>query len=483
MATRHAKVGLQMLMDRRAREDALEFYTAAEREDTHFRQRADFETRTHARYQASELKRRAKQRADQAEREIDARRDKLRALLAAEEQQFTAEVGNTMETVQTRRLRLMESLKHLQEQRQKEHDDFVRMKTEQGWRDNCDPLRAKISQYFLKTIVEERDKQVAEHDLARMEGDAEEAKYAEHVRKDVADWNESLKFEREENEMKKARNREVWLAEMKRHQEQEAKRKHDEYIESLEFRTTTEQAIQRAKEEADEKARVQAARRRELDELNTQQTTYKQRIVDEEKATDVMYAQKAAEELRQEQEDAIVEKLVRMRKQARNGELLTAQLTRTAASNDEAERLLKQTQDEVNRRDDERRAADLAARRKLMLDAVADRVRTIKLHEQQREGRKAEKEIERQEMEEQMRIKRQLDQEEYEARRRLIDNQYQMLAQQTLQRQRLNEQRKKEENDSVKAMLQGWQDEERRIQETLANPENFLTRGRFRGHR
>ena len=483
MATRHAKVGLQMLMDRRAREDALEFYTAAEREDTHFRQRADFETRTHARFQASEMKRRAKQRAEQAEREIDVRRDKLRALLSAEEQQFTNEVSGTMETVQTRRLRLMESLKHLQDQRQKEHDDFVRMKREQGWRDGCDPLRQKISQYFLKTIVQERDKQVAQHDLERMEGDAEEARYAEHVRKDVADWNESLRIEREENEMKKARNREVWLAEMKMHQEQEAKRKHDEYLESLEFRTTTEQAIQRAREEAEEKARVQAARRRELDEVNTQQTTYKQRIIDADKAEDVAYAQKAAEELRQEQEDAIVEKLVRMRKQARNGELLSTQLTRVAESNNEAERLLKQTQDEVNRREDERRAADLAARRKLMLDAVADRVKTIKLHEQQRENRKAEKEIERQEMEEQMRIKRQLDQEEYESRRRVIDNQYQMLAQQTAYRQRLNEQRRKEENDSVAAMLQGWRDEERRIQETLANPENFMSGGRFRGHR
>ena len=86
-------------------------------------------------------------------------------------------------------------------------------------------------------------------------------------------------------------------------------------------------------------------------------------------------------------------------------------------------------------------------------------------------------------MEEQMRFKRQLDLEEYEARRRLIDNQYQMLAQQTQYRQRLNEQRRKEENDSVAAMLQGWKDEERRIQETLANPSNFMSGGRFRGHR
>ena len=175
---------------------------------------------------------------------------------------------------------------------------------------------------------------------------------------------------------------------MKAHQDKEAKRKHDEYIESLEFRTTTEQAIRQTREEAEERARQQAARRKELGDLNLEQTTCKRRILDEDKALDIKYAQKAAEELRQEQEDAIAERLVRPRKSELNGQRLSTQLGKVQATNDEAERFLQAAQDEVNRREDELRVKDLAARSKFILDAVADRVRTSKLNEQQRKHKK-----------------------------------------------------------------------------------------------
>ena len=140
------------------------------------------------------------------------------------------------------------------------------------------------------------------------------------------------------------------------HQDKEARRKHDEYIESLEFRTTTEQAIRQAREEAEEKARQQAARRKELGDLNLEQTTCKRRTLDEDKAFDIKCAQEAVEELRQEQEDAIAERLVRPRKSELNGQRLSTQLGKVQVTNDEAERFLQAAQDEVNRREDELRS-------------------------------------------------------------------------------------------------------------------------------
>ena len=483
MSSRHAKVGLQMLLERRQREELSRYYNECDKAEQRIRQRADFETRNFSRFQAGELKRRAKQRAQQAEAQLNDRRNRLSSLLRSEEQQYTREITAQIESPEQRRFRIMDSLKHLKDMRQQEHDDFVKMKNDQAWRDNCDPLRAKISQALEKAVIKERDQQVIERDMRRMEEDAEEAKYVETVKQNAKEFREMQEQEREDRRMKINRNRETWLAEMAAHREKEAQRKHQEYLESLEFRTTTEQAIQMAKEEAERKAALQAARRKELDELNNEQTTRKKMLVDQDKAIDAEYARKAAEELRQEQEDQLVERIVRMRKAAQNAQLYSTQMGRVQANNDETEAYLQAAQDEMNRREDEMREKDYQARRKLLMDAVADRVQTIKLHEQQRENRKYEKELERIELEKDIAMKKQLDQEEYEQRRRAIDNQYQMLASQTRLKREREAKERQDEKDSVAAMIKGWQDEERRIQEELAKPNTFLVGGRFRGHR
>jgi hypothetical protein len=140
------------------------------------------------------------------------------------------------------------------------------------------------------------------------------------------------------------------------------------------------------------------------------------------------------------------------------------------------------SQEEQNRKEDEVRARDLAVRRKIMLDAVAHRIEAMKQHEQQREDKKAYKEIERQELEEDLAMKRQLDSEEYESKRRLIANQHQMLASQGRLKNELEARAKQEEVEFVQSLIQGWKDEEERIQEELAHP-HALEGGRFRGHR
>lgn len=482
MATRHNNIGLQMLLERRQREETNRFYNEAERADTLIRQRADFESRTFSRYQAGELKRRAKQRSEEAERQIDERRRKLAALIRQDEQQYAEEIAGTIETASQRRLRLMDSLKHLKDKRQKEHDDYVTQKNEQAWRDSCDPLRHQISEALEKQVIAERDRQVVAREMAKMEEDAEEQKYVEQVKKNQEEFFESKRLEREERLMKINRNREVWLAEMQAHRDRDAREKQKEYEESLQFRTTLESKLRQDREEAERKRIQQEARRKELDTLNQEQLTHKRMLIDADKALDSEYAKKAAEELRQEQEDLLVERIVRMRKAAQNASLLSTQLGRTQASNAEAERYLQEAQDEANRKEDEMREKDYQARRALMLDAVADRVKTMKLHQQQKEDRKYDIAKEREELEEDIRLKKQYDQEEYEQRKMRIQNQYEMLARQNTLKRQLEAKARQEEKDSVAALVKSWEDEEARIQEELAHP-HFMTGGRFRGLR
>jgi hypothetical protein len=282
--------------------------------------------------------------------------------------------------------------------------------------------------------------------------------------------------------MKIRQNRETWLAEMRAHQEQDAVRRRAEYEESLAYRSTAESTQREAQAAAAEKAQQQAERRQELDAVNRQQLSYRRARAAEDRELDQTIAQKAAEELRQQQEDELVGRLARMRRTGMSQSLLSSQFSRTQASNLEADEYIQRAQDEVNAKEDERRARDMAARRRLMLDAVSDRVQTMKIHEMQKEQRKEQKEVERQELEEDLALKRQLDEEERETRRRLVANQSQMLASQCRLKNELQNRAKQEDRDSVNALIQGWRDEEDRIRDELAHP-HALVGGRFRGHR
>lgn len=482
--SRHAQVGLKMLMERRSRDEAQSFYREAAAADNLTKQRADFESRTYSRYQAGELRRRAKKRSEEMAAEIDMRRQKLKTLLDQEDSELERELSTHIESPSARRARLLKQLEGLKSMRQKEHDDYVTERNAQAWRDQCDPLRYQISEALEKQVIAERDQQVIAHDLAKMESDAEEEKYVKQIQQNLEDWKIEQAREKEDKMLKTAQNRRVWTAEIEMHKKKAAERKQQEYEESLAFRTTTEQAIKQAQEAAAEKAAQQAARRKELDELNAEQITYRKRLLDQDRLLDTQYAAKAAEELRQQEEDELVEKLVRMRKAGMNQALLRAQLYRKKASEEEAERYQQAIQEEVERKEDEARAKDLAARRALLMDAVKSRVEMMHEHDLQKEEMKRQKELEAKELEADLAAKRQAEQEQRDQKQLLIHNQYAMLARQTQEREEQERKRKQEERDSVNAMIAGWQAEEEHIQQELKNPTLFLSpNGRFRGFR
>jgi hypothetical protein len=315
-----------------------------------------------------------------------------------------------------------------------------------------------------------------------MDADAEEAKWAAHVREDVRLFREDERRREEEHRMRVRRNRDTLLGEIHFHEARDERERDADRAEGRALREDAERRMREEKDANNERARTQRARRAELDQLNGEQTGHKQRLIDEDKRLDHVFAQMAAEELRKEQEDKMVARVARVRSLAAQERLLGSQITQARATDAEAEYLLQLAQDEQNRKEDEIRARDLAARRKLMLDAVAHRVETMRVHEQQKEERKAYKEVEREELEEELAMKRQCDQEEYEARRRVIANQHQMLASQCRVKRNIETRAKQEEVDFVQSLIQGWKDEEARIQEELAHP-HALQGGRFRGHR
>ena len=165
-----------------------------------------------------------------------------------------------------------------------------------------------------------------------------------------------------------------------------------------------------------------------------------------------------------------------------NRRLLETQLNKKAASDELSEMYMQRAQQEVNDREDRVRAADHEQRRRLMFDAVADRVETIKLHQAQRELKKLDKIEEGRQLEEALKEEQILNEEEQEQMRLRIENQYRMLQNQNRIKHEHEDREKREAQESAKMMVKGWADEEKRIQEELTNP-HYFTGDRFRGYR
>jgi hypothetical protein len=124
----------------------------------------------------------------------------------------------------------------------------------------------------------------------------------------------------------------------------------------------------------------------------------------------------------------------------------------------------------------------MLGRRRRMIDAVRHRAETIRQHQADREGRRGEKEEERREMERDRQAKRMADEEEWEARRMATENQGRSLGAQCREKQERHAREKWEEDEFARATIQGWRDEEERIQQELMHP-LALTGARFRGYR
>lgn len=479
---RHQQLGLQMIMDRRQREETNQFYYNAARDDSISRQRAQFETRTKNRFDGGELKRRAQRRANEAQEEIEDRRQRLRLMLRDEDAQYAEELEASIETPMQRRQRLMKQLEGYKQKAKEEHDEEVRQKLYNKWREECDPLRFQISQALVKQVVKERDQQVAENDMKRMVEDQDEANWARKCKEDTEEFRERQRIEYEDYRRKQHQNKHTWTNQMNQHQDYIRRQRESEEQEGLMYKRMNEEDIRRAKIQEEERKRQQELRRKELDTLNADQIQRRRKIFEDELKIDLKYTEQAKEELRREQEEAMIAKLTARRKNNANRELLQTQLNKQKESEEEAQLYIQAAQEEANFKEDEKRRIDAERRRRLMLDAKSYQSRQMDDREQEREIYRQQRIQERIQLERELEEKRQRDREEYEQRRMMVKNQQQILDRQTAIRRENEARRKIEEQNSVKALLSGWAEEEEKIKRELANP-NIVVGNRFRGHR
>ncbi|CAM9944709.1 unnamed protein product, partial [Phaeothamnion confervicola] len=105
------------------------------------------------------------------ERELDARRQRLKDLYASESAGWEDEVLSSAETMEQRKERIRKRAMALRRARDEARSAFVQKCYDRQWRDACDDARTLDSEAMLRHVTSERRSQLADKD-ARREADA-----------------------------------------------------------------------------------------------------------------------------------------------------------------------------------------------------------------------------------------------------------------------------------------------------------------------
>lgn len=89
------------------------------------------------------------------------RRNKLRELLASEENEYFTEMRLKEETIEEKKDRMKDKTRLLREKKEKERQDFVAEKLDQQFRECCEELRVELFCIHQKAVCEERKAQIA----------------------------------------------------------------------------------------------------------------------------------------------------------------------------------------------------------------------------------------------------------------------------------------------------------------------------------
>lgn len=224
--------------------------------------KSEWEKATDKRIKSNTIARRVEKLMQRGTFSLEDRRERLKEMLLAEEQQYIEEMEAKEETTIERQAKMRERAKFLKEKREQERLKLVEEKLDQRWRDNCEELRSTLSQRHQDEVFVER------HEQLKMK---EEKKKKElEVDKFYADlWAEDIQIKsmREEQTAREQieRNRETLKVLQVQIAACEKQREDEEKLKEMEAQWLKEEAKLRAEEEKwlqEEKLRKQKAAKR-----------------------------------------------------------------------------------------------------------------------------------------------------------------------------------------------------------------------------
>jgi len=321
---------------------------------------------------------------------LQERRQKLAAMLSAEQKAYEQELVDTEESPAQRMDKMAVRAYQLKKRREDERKAFVQEKLYQQWRDGIDDLRHMDGETTQLKCIAARDHQLNEKDLQRQEE-------AEHNRVFDQLWYEGYlaKIEREEREKElRAERRDMQKGVLGYQLEMKANRiAEDKLIEDAENKEL--KALWKVQEQEEKDAHrlsIIAAReqRAKADEYAAIQRAQRDEEIELEKAQDKAFVSAVLEKERKLSEKEAYEKAKDKQKTREFNEALKIEMGRKAASEEELERLQEEEQERNHKKRYAQWEKEELARRDLMTEVYNDRAEQVRLKQEMRNHLKQE---------------------------------------------------------------------------------------------
>lgn len=345
---------------------------------------AQWENKTNKRIANNIVQRRFEMLKTADKDELDAKRERLRSLLAQEEAELQQELLRQKPDPVAIHAEMEARAKALSERREAARQKYADEMRYKQWRASCDPLRSHDSKIITVSATNGRAEQVQAKKDQKEQAQAEEAVFAEMWEKERL-----KKEERYTNDIMAARQRDAECVTMLDEQlrvfqlrKSEDARERERKEQELKKKWAAADAEAAAAEEA---ARAHA-RQLGVDLLNFNIENQKQveaqlaeeRRLDEMMVRDAMNKAKAEEERERDARAQAKEEARMYRKH------LMAMMQREAQTEGERDRLIKEYEDQAWAKREKVWQAEANARAKLLEDVLATRKRQVAEHDEQK---------------------------------------------------------------------------------------------------
>lgn len=460
-----------LILERRKKEDMLAEHTRNTQYIGLNDLKNEWERWTDRKYKINTAKRKVEGLIQTNQFTIEDRRERLREMLAREEEQYLAEMEQKEETTLERQAKMRERARTLKERRESERLQFVQEKYDQQFRNQCEELRSTLSKRQQDEVCAERLEQIRIKEVMEDEKRQEDQMYA-HL------WEQDMlaKAEREERDAKRAheRNAEVLTVLRKQMAALESAKEEGRRLKEEEAQLLREQNALRAAEEQrklEEKYRKQRETRERLDLSLQLKMKKRAKEEQEELAFDLKMLEQLLEESRNEAMEQMQRKKELREEDRRYREYLHQQIEEETRRERELELLI---QGEVERMWQKRLDAwqrEREARKQLMRDVLITRAQQVQERLNANIVRQREAELERQELLKTIEENRRIEDEKARKYWEKQHNYQSDLVGQIEYNQRLRQDQFEREEREYKKGMQAEKEYQERLKNCLDNPE------------
>ncbi|KAM7126382.1 cilia- and flagella-associated protein 53 isoform 1-T1 [Molossus nigricans] len=396
------------------------------------------------------------------------RRNKLRELLALEENEYFTEMQLKEETIEEKKNRMKDKTRLLKEKKEKERQDFVAEKLDQQFRERCEELRIELSSIHQKKVWEERRAQIAFNEELKRQKVVEEQMFSKL-------WEED-RLAKEKREAEEARRQKelventrlglnTQITEIKAQRTAAQQRKEEE------ARLVEDDKAQLKRENEQDKLKKQKIKREIrtiLQKASQEKTELIQQEYREEQDLNMKLVQRALQDLQEEADKKKQKREDMIREQKIYHQYLAQRREEENAQEKELDRILEEEKAKKLAEKDKQLKCEKEARRQLVNEVMCTRKLQVQEKLQRKAKEQEERALEQEHINEGLKELNREERESFARRSGLAQEYQQQLQMQVAYQQQAREAQKEEERRELEAGVAANKVCQDKIQELLS---------------